>query len=456
MNDYLGTSHEAIYEMVRTGEPGLSQTWAGKICSVSRDLGSQLASLRDQWASIGSVWSDGFGSVRLTAELGAVIDYLQVLADGLSGQSASYADITVQAAADLSAAQPPSALPPPPATSPATLSAKYRQIASSPLDQAVKDAQVVQVANQIAANQAAWLKAGETATTLDNEYRTALARLTPPPEPPPIVVDAAAVGAAVDPGAAPGSVAAGAVSDVGSALRAAPAPAAGGWSVDRYLPGGSTAGALTAGQSSPGNSSQGQLGLAGTVESGGIIGTGGATNSTGNRAGSPGSGAGAGFGPAGVTGSGVADWSGGGVIWAGVLAGGGSALGQRPGIDPGTLHGGSSAGWTYGSGTAGAGAGNAAPDSPRGIESGTSGTGSNSMVQGGQIGQTGRAVSGAAGVGTGRPSAAGSGIGGQHGYRVTWLVEDRDLYVRGPSVKSVIEVPPDAERPDSPSDPTAE
>ena len=64
------------------------------------------------------------------------------------------------------------------------------------------------------------------------------------------------------------------------------------------------------------------------------------------------------------------------------------------------------------------------------------------MVQGGQIGQSGRLGTGSAGYGSGRPVAPGSSIGGgQQDSRVTWLVEDRDLYGIGPSVAAVIEVP---------------
>ena len=72
------------------------------------------------------------------------------------------------------------------------------------------------------------------------------------------------------------------------------------------------------------------------------------------------------------------------------------------------------------------------------------GAGSISLVKGGQIGQAGLPQSGTAGVGIGHAGAPGAGIGGEHGYRVTWLVEDRDLYGRGPSVKPVIEAAPDA------------
>ena len=54
-------------------------------------------------------------------------------------------------------------------------------------------------------------------------------------------------------------------------------------------------------------------------------------------------------------------------------------------------------------------------------------------------------MSGAAGAGRDALGPPAAGIGGEHGYRVTWLVEDRDLYGRGPSVKSVIEAPPDVD-----------
>jgi len=63
------------------------------------------------------------------------------------------------------------------------------------------------------------------------------------------------------------------------------------------------------------------------------------------------------------------------------------------------------------------------------------------MVQNGQIGQAGRAVGGTGAAGVGRPMAPGSVIGGGEtgGYRVTWLVEDRDLYRTGPTVRPVID-----------------
>ena len=296
MNDYLWASHEAIFDMVHEGEPGRSAAWARCVTGVSRDLGSQLESLREHSARISSVWSDGVGSVRLTADLNAVIDYLQVLADGLSGQSASYADITVQAAADLAAAQPPSVLPPPPSRSPAELSTEDRRIDGSWLEPAVIDLQTGHMAHEIAASQAAWIKAGETATTLDNQYRTALARLTPPPEPPPMVLNAATAGGAA--AAPPVTGAAAAVGGVGVA--------------DRQLRGGST-------------------GSHGSVDAGGSV-----DSSSWGRAGTR---------PAGVTGGGGLDWSGGAVVSAAVLSGGGTVVrASRPRIDAVIRHGGPPAG----------------------------------------------------------------------------------------------------------------
>ncbi len=502
MNDYLGTSHEAIFYMVHEGEPGEATAWARCVTGVSRDLGSQLESLREHSARISSVWSDGAGSVRLTADLNAVIDYLQVLADGLFGQSASYADLTMQAAADLAAAQPPSVLPPPPSGSPAGLSAGSRRIDGSWLEPAVIDLQTGQMAHQIAATQAAWIKAGETATTLDNQYRTALARLTPPPAPPPIVLNAATGGEAA---AAP-------------AVTGATAAVGGVWAADRQVRGGPT-------------------GSSGSVDAGGSV-----DSSRWGWAGAR---------LAGVTGGGVVDWSGSAVVSAAMLSGGGSVLrSSRPRIDAVILHGGhragsvgagsvgagsvgagsagparfdsgtgagvstaavvgvgrvaapaggvllsrgsaeavTAAGLSRGFGAAGIGAGSgilgstvagsgvagngpsgfggagagatrsasdsarkdgAGPADPaagsaRGGLGGAPGAASISLVKGGQIGQAGLPPSGTAGVGIGRPGAPGAGVGGEHGYRVTWLVEDRDLYGRGPSVKPVIEAAPDA------------
>jgi hypothetical protein len=533
MNDYLGTSHEAIYDMVQLGEPGQSHGWARDVSDISRELGTQIADLREQCARIASVWSDGVGSVRLTADLGAVIEYLQVLADGMSGQSASYANLTVQAAADLAAAQPPSVLPPPPVVSTVDLNAEARQITAASVAPGVKEAEVAQLTREIAANQAARIKAGETATRLDNEYRTALARLTPPPEPPPIVLDAASAGGAPDPALPTKPVAAESLSPGGSVPRVG--AAVGGWSVDRYLPGGPTAATPVSAPSgvSPGAGLPGAA--AGPTGPAGNPGTGGVTDSTGGVisagvlaggssvlgssrpgvdpatlhngiwagsaaagigsgardlagqpaaaqfAGSAGSRSGARFDP--VTGSaitagparfdaaGTADGSGwetaagvGGIAalaaGAAMLTRGGSgavtAAGLSGGFGPGGVGspgggvgggpggvGGSAMGGPGGAGY-GPGTGSATAGSAR-MMGGAPGVGPNSMVQGGQIGQAGRAVSGAAGSGTGRPVAPGSGIGGEHGYRVTWLVEDRDLYGRGPSVKSVIDAPPAAD-----------
>jgi hypothetical protein len=567
VNDYLGTSHEAIYNMVQKGEPGQSNRWATDVSGIGRDLGTQIASLREQCALIETAWSDGVGSVRLTADLGAVIDYLQVLADGLSGQSASYSNLTVQAAADLAAAQPPSALPPPPVATPTLdLSASIQQINGSPVDLAVAQQQVAELERVKAANHAAWLKAGETATTLDNEYRTAIARLTPPPEPPSIVLDAATADGAVDPRAATESAAGVGVSAGGSGQHPATGGSVSGWSVDRYLPAGTSGGSV--GQAVPSGTS---------VNPGQPLGS-AAVGSAAAGSGAAGS-AGSGVVPADLTGANnAAAWTGGGLMSAGTLSGGTSALGlSRPRVDPANLHGGiwdgsgaagaaglgtggsaagrlangslvgsgtapdgtgfdpvtgsaisagsgrfdaapvgAGSGWetaagvggiaalvagavalsrggagavtaaglsggfgagpggagpstggvsgsgagsgaggvtgpgvggpgATGNGTGYAGGANTAAGAARGFGAGLPGTGSNSMVRGGQIGQSGRGVSGAAGAAAGRPGAPGSGIGGEHGYRVTWLVEDRDLYGRGPSVKPVIDAPPDVD-----------
>ena len=382
MNDYLGASHEAIFDMVQEGEPGQSAAWARCVTGVSRDLGSLLESLREHSVRISSVWSDGVGSVRLTADLNAVIDYLQVLADGLSGQSASYADITLQAAADLAAAQPPSVMPPPPSRSPAELS--------------------------IAPSQAAWITAGETATTLDNQYRTALARLTPPPEPPPIVLVAATAGEAA---AAPPVT--GAVAAVG-----------GVWAPDRQPWSGSTGsgGSVDAGSAGPefgsaaGGPARFDSGTGAGVSTTAVVGVGRVAASTGGVLRCRG-------GAEAVTAAGLIR----GFGAAGIGAGGAGAGGQRSGSDS--------------SRTDGAGTADPAANSGRGVLGGVPGAGSTSLVKGGQIGQVGLPLSGPAGVGIGRAGAPGAGIGGEHGCRVTWLVEDRDLYGRGPSVKPVIEAP---------------
>jgi len=91
-------------------------------------------------------------------------------------------------------------------------------------------------------------------------------------------------------------------------------------------------------------------------------------------------------------------------------------------------------------GSMNAGAGIRGPAGPGG-QAGSPNNG-NSMIQGGQIGLSGRPLPGSAGYLPGGPAAAGSAIGGAHAYRVTWLVEDRDLYGVGPTVAPVIESAP--------------
>ena len=93
MNDYLGASHEAIYGMVKKGQPAQARAWAGKVSAVSRKIGVSVADLRQQLAELPDTWADGSGSVLLTADLGAVIDYLETLSEYLAGQPGSYADL---------------------------------------------------------------------------------------------------------------------------------------------------------------------------------------------------------------------------------------------------------------------------------------------------------------------------------------------------------------------------
>ena len=124
-------------------------------------------------------------------------DYLDVLADGLSGQSSSYSDVVGQAGADLAAAQPPAVLPPPPppGLSVGSLQAdKHQSIVAMSLNP-IADPIAMQNMEasynaRIDAAVAAQQLAGQTATSLDERYRTVLARLTPPPEPPASVSDA--------------------------------------------------------------------------------------------------------------------------------------------------------------------------------------------------------------------------------------------------------------------------
>ena len=566
MNDYAATSHEAIYAMVKAGRPGQVNGYAAAVNDIRNQLGGHIAGLREQLEQLPSVWSDGAGSERLTTDLGAVSNYLEVLADGLSGQSSSYADLVTQAAADLTAAQPPAVLPPPPPPGldvGSLQSDKHMSVMAVGMNPAAPPGQLQMVeANydaRIDAAVAAQQLAGQTATTLDNKYRTVLARLTPPPEPPATVTEAAGtspVAPAVDSGSADDRTGSGGIngggglstgdgvfatggSGSGSTAGAFPSNAtpagatAAGWSTaPSAAPGaagaaaagstiaggwlasgaagpttggvGSTDGVLQAGaggfQASTGAIPPTGLRTDGSVLTGGGWDVSGAAVGSAQAAhlqpgsalfGQPGHAGSQAFDPitgAPVTSAGgqsAAGAAGGGPSWETLAGAGGLAalaggvlylarggVGQAGALGAAGLAGGPAgaggvgSGGFAGTGMGGAGMGGGA-GSPAGVGSGGAGSaaggsasaanssaaggargmlpgsaGSNSMVQGGQIGQAGRPTPGTAGYGAGRPAAPGSVIGdGQQDHRVTWLVEDRDLYGIGPSVAAVIEVP---------------
>ncbi|MET0966419.1 MAG: hypothetical protein ABWZ02_08495 [Nakamurella sp.] len=564
MNDYAGTEHRVIFDMVKAGQFGSVNGYAEKLNGIRNVLGGHVVGLRERLVELGGVWSDGAGSDRMAADLGAVTDYLDVLAAGLSGQPSSYVDLVTQGAADLAAAQSPTVLPPPP---PPGLDAGSLRSAQSQTLQAVVAnplaepglAQNVQASYDVKIRQAEAARqlAGETATTLDGHYRTLLARLTPPPEPPPLVSDAASTsptasaaggGSAGDDalmggsagrfGSSSGGAAGGALFGADSIVTgriaaanstSAPAdwttnpstPAAGaagsgsmgsvspavsihgGWRGDAGLPGDVDVGVDASGVGTGPSGSGASRGLGGV---GGLVGVGGGVggvvglgvggvggvagwdepagsvpaqglrgdptasnglwDGAGSTAGSVGSAQLAGTGAIGhavsrggefdpisgapvvagagqvgsVNGSGVSAWDVAGVGGLAALAGGALYL-ARGGAAP--LSGAASLGGAAipggAAGTAGSGTGSGGVGS-----AGHGAGGPNPLVQGGQIGQSGRPAPGTAGYGSGRLVAPGASIGGgQQDARVTWLVEDRDLYGIGPSVAAVIEAPID-------------
>ena len=97
MNDYVGTSHEAITAWSRRGQPGQAQAWAGKVSAVSRKIGVSVADLRQQWPTCLTTWSDGSGR-SADGKPRAVTDYLETLSEHLAGQPGSYADLVAEVA----------------------------------------------------------------------------------------------------------------------------------------------------------------------------------------------------------------------------------------------------------------------------------------------------------------------------------------------------------------------
>jgi len=182
MHDYAGTDHRVIYEMVKAGEFGQVNGYAAKLNGIRNRLGGHILGLREQLAGLSAVWSDGGGSERMISDLEAVTGYLDLLAAGLSGEPSSYSDLVAQGAADLAAAQPPAVLPPPPppGLDVGSLKAdKHQSLVAASLNpvlepvvlQNIQASYDARIDHAVAAQQLA----GQTATTLDGQYRTLLA-----------------------------------------------------------------------------------------------------------------------------------------------------------------------------------------------------------------------------------------------------------------------------------------
>lgn len=525
MNDYLGASHEAIYGMVKKGQPAQARAWAGKVSAVSRKIGVSVADLRQQLAELPDTWADGSGSVLLTADLGAVIDYLETLSEYLAGQPGSYADLVAEASADLAASQPPAVLPPPPVVTNTDYYSDRALVSRAVEDPMIKNEALAAIDQQIAQNNADRLQAGETATNLDNQYRTAIARLTPPPAPPPIVLDAGSAGGVepvtavapvdeqgvsrpgVGPGprvvsgwsapSAPGSTdaypGAGVYPSTGGYVPAAPAvggalPGSGlspiDWGGNGNSPGtdpGTTGSGLPGVGVRPFDSASVDPAVWDRAPHAGVVNVDGPGSAnpdavgdsylghapaTVGRAFDPVTGSVVTAGPAmfGAAGTdGGAGWgTAAGVAGIGALAAGAAYLSRSGGIGltspagaggiggagvgPAGINGitaGGNPGVAGPGGGSGSGMGGYGPGSAgaRGMVPGAANGAANGMVQNGQIGQAGRAGGGTGAAGVGRPMAPGAVIGGGEtgGYRVTWLVEDRDLYRTGPTVRPVID-----------------
>ncbi len=180
MNDYPDDSHAAIEAMVRAGDPAQAAEWADRARALGRNLAVASGELRKVIASVPAAWSDGPASGRMIADLTAVADHLELVADLLAGQSASCAGLISDAAATLAAAQGASGSDHGPGD--ALMGAGRGDIGLGRID------------GRIVLLDAARLAAGERATLLDDRYRTVLARLTPPPLIPGAVLGAGGIG----------------------------------------------------------------------------------------------------------------------------------------------------------------------------------------------------------------------------------------------------------------------
>jgi hypothetical protein len=173
--------------MMRAGDPTQATEWVERVRGLGRNLAAAAAELRSMIATVPAAWSDGPGSSRMIADLTAVAGHLQLLADLLAGRPASSAGLISEAASWLAAAQAAADAASAPGTGPAESFGTWR-----------RDIALGRMDGQIVLLDAARLAAGERATLLDDRYRTALARLTAPPQPSRAVLDAGGAVAPTD------------------------------------------------------------------------------------------------------------------------------------------------------------------------------------------------------------------------------------------------------------------
>ena len=174
MNDYPDLSHPAIDAMMRAGDPAQAAEWAERARLLGRNLSAAAGELRTVIAMVPATWSDGTGSSRMIAELTAVADRLELLADLLAGQPASCAGLIGEAASALAAAQESSDAAPAAGNGPAEYSVAGRRDL-----RATADIALGRMDGRIVLLDAARLAAGERATLLDERYRTVTGQADP-------------------------------------------------------------------------------------------------------------------------------------------------------------------------------------------------------------------------------------------------------------------------------------
>jgi len=176
MNDYADHAHARIDAMLWAGDPTHTAEWADRARVIGRSLAVAAGRLRAVIARVPAAWSDGPASDRMIADLTVVAGHLEQVADLLTGQPASCAGLVSDAVTALAAAQGPAPL-------------------QASVGSGLGDIGLGRTDGRIILLDAPRLAAGERATQLDDRYRTALARLPPPPGAPREVLDAAGIGA---------------------------------------------------------------------------------------------------------------------------------------------------------------------------------------------------------------------------------------------------------------------